>query len=198
MPSLDREVYALCDDVSIYHVADEDHEDYIELKRQLNGEDSLFINPKSKDIMWQSVMESKNTETYSIFVDNQFCGCMELSNIGEDSPEIGIDLCEEKRNKGIGPKAITALARTKKCESNMRSFTVEILAENAHSQHVFEKLGAIVINPNNEYDVKDGTVQKVIEHMKEEPELRENRVIDDFLSLFEKRIIEYKLPLNIF
>lgn len=198
MLSLDREVYALCDDVSIYHVADEDHEDYIELKRQLNGEDSLFINPKSKDIMWQSVMESKSTETYSIFVDNQFCGCMELSNIGEDSPEIGIDLREEKRNKGIGPKAITALARKKNSERNMQSFTVEILAENMHSQHVFEKLGAIVINPNNEYEVKDGTVQQVIEHMKEEPELRENSVIDDFLSLFEKRIIEYKLPLNIF
>ncbi len=196
MPSLERKVYAKFGDVSVYQVANEDRAYIIELKRQLNGEDSLFINPKSKDIMWQSVMESRNTETYSIFVENQFCGSMELQHVCDDEPEIGIDLLKEQRNKGIGPKAIKALANKKNSEGIMQAFIVRIFAENIHSQHIFEKLGAIEINTNSKYEVKDNNVLRVIEQLKDTTEVRENGVVDEFLQMLDKRIVEYRLPLN--
>ncbi len=198
MPSLERKAYAMADDVSIYRIAEEDRKNYVELKRQLNGEDSLFINPRSKDTMWQMVIESTDVETYSIFYKAQYCGSMELQNIDKKEPEIGIDLLEEYRNIGIGPKAIMLLAKKEKTEGRFATFAVRILKENSHSQHVFQKLGATKISQDTGIPIENETTRKVIDTLKDIPDIRNSGPVDDFLSSLDKEIVEYRLYLKDF
>ena len=44
-------------------------------------------------------------------INGDYCGSLELQNPDSDTPEIGIDLFENKRNKGIAPKVVKLLAK---------------------------------------------------------------------------------------
>lgn len=48
-----RVIYATDGEYTIYPIVAEDCEDYVELHRQIKGENTLFLNPYSKDIMWE-------------------------------------------------------------------------------------------------------------------------------------------------
>lgn len=49
---------------------------------------------------------------FSIFNhDGEYCGSIEIQHPEADTPEIGIDLLENKRNKGIAPKVVVMLAK---------------------------------------------------------------------------------------
>ena len=43
--------------------------------------------------------------------DGDYCGSIELEHSDSNMPEIGIDLLESKRNKGITPKAVRLFAK---------------------------------------------------------------------------------------
>ena len=47
--------------------------------------------------------------------DGDYCGSIELQQSDSNTPEIGIDLLESKRNQGIAPKAVRLFAK-KICE----------------------------------------------------------------------------------
>ncbi len=67
---------------------------------------------------------------------------VELQHSDSNTPEIGIDLLESKRNKGIAPKAVRLFAK-KVCEIRMVDyFLIRISSNNLHSQHIFEKNGS--------------------------------------------------------
>lgn len=149
---MEREIYAKGEKYMICPIIDKDREDYVELKRQINGEKSFFLNPLSSDIMWRSVMEG-TTKVFSIIDDkNEFCGSMELQNPESRTPEIGIDLLISKRNKGIAREVIKMLCRTAYSPEKVDYFAVNILEKNLHSQHVFEKLGAEQIGRKSQLD----------------------------------------------
>ncbi|MCM1158441.1 MAG: GNAT family N-acetyltransferase, partial [Bacteroidales bacterium] len=58
---------------------------------------------------------------------------------------IGIDLVENKRNRGIAPRAIRLFAKKVCEEKQVEYFLIRISSNNLHSQHIFEKLGAVKI-----------------------------------------------------
>lgn len=73
-----REMYATDGEFTLYPIADEDRGNYVELHRQLNGNETLFLNPYCKDMMWEQVLSGKD-KVYSIFNNNgEYCGSMEL------------------------------------------------------------------------------------------------------------------------
>ncbi|MCM1190016.1 MAG: hypothetical protein NC541_12055, partial [bacterium] len=47
----EREIFATDGELIICTLSDEDRKDYVELHRQLNGETSLYLNPRSKDMI---------------------------------------------------------------------------------------------------------------------------------------------------
>lgn len=126
-------------------LSDEDRKDYVELHRQLNGETSLYLNPQSKDMMWEQTLNHSNG-IFSLFIKNgDYCGSMELQVSDSNTPEIGIDLVEDKRNRGIAPRAVRLFAKRVCEEKQVDYFLIRISSANLHSQHVFEKLGAVKI-----------------------------------------------------
>lgn len=140
-----REIFATDSEFIICAIADEDRNDYVELHRQLNGETSLYLNPLSKDMMWEQILSNADS-VFSLFTANgDYCGSIELQNSDSNTPEIGIDLLENKRNQGIAAKAVRLFAK-KVCEvRKVDYFVIRISSNNLHSQHVFEKMGAVKI-----------------------------------------------------
>ena len=104
-------VYVSDNEFIICPIADEDRDNYVELHRQINGEHTLFLNEHCKDMMWEQVLEGED-KVFSVFeINGDYCGSLELQNPDSDTPEIGIDLFENKRNKGIAPKVVKLLAK---------------------------------------------------------------------------------------
>lgn len=66
-----------------------------------------------------------------------------------NTPEIGIDLLENKRNQGIGPKEVRLFAR-RVCEiRTIDYFLIRISSNNMHSKYVFEKMGLLNLERKN-------------------------------------------------
>lgn len=140
---MSRIPYATDGKYTLYQLDDTDRESYVELHRQVNGENSLFLKPSTADIMWDGTIKSGNM-IYSIFdSNNDYCGSTELQNPDSNTPEIGIDLMENKRNQGIAAKVVKMLVKKVCQERNVEYFLIRISSRNTHSRHVFEKMGAI-------------------------------------------------------
>ena len=142
--------------------ADEDREYYVELHRQLNGESSLYLNPRSKDMMWEQTLNDADN-IFSVFtVNGDYCGSMELQQSDSRTPEIGIDY-----------------------------FLIRISSNNLHSQHVFEKMGAIRIGEEN------SLFSRYVNTF-EESAIKEIPDMEKFRELFKEDINEriYRYRLN--
>lgn len=101
------------------------------------------MNPVSKDMMWEQILKNADS-VFSLFtVKEDYCGSIELQQPDSGTPEIGIDLLENKRNQGIAPKALQLFAR-RVCEiRKVDYFLIRISSNNLHSKYVFEKMGAL-------------------------------------------------------
>ncbi|MGN0319048.1 MAG: GNAT family N-acetyltransferase [Lachnospira sp.] len=142
---MNREIYATDGEYTLLPISDDDRKNYIELHRQINGEHTLFLNPYCKDMMWEQVLKGKD-KVFSIFNRNgDYCGSIEIQRPESDTPEIGIDLLENKRNKGIAPKVVVMLAKRAYQDKTVEYYLIRISSRNPHSKHVFEKMGAIPI-----------------------------------------------------
>ncbi len=138
-----REIYVTDGEYIIYSIAEEDREYYVELHKQLNGESTLFLDPVCKDMMWEQVLSGKD-KVFSIYnKSGEYCGSVELQHPDSNTPELGIDLMESKRNKGIATRAIKLVARRAYEDKRVEYFLIRISSRNPHSKHVFEKMGVI-------------------------------------------------------
>lgn len=143
---MNREIYAAGEGYILYPLSDIDRDNHTELHRQINGDDTLFLNPVTKDIMWNIAVRQDKDRLFSIYGENgEYCGCIEYQNFHSDTPEIGIDLVESKRNLGIAAKAVRLLIEKVCEERSVDYFLIKIMSNNHHSQHVFEKMGAVLI-----------------------------------------------------
>jgi RimJ/RimL family protein N-acetyltransferase len=78
-------------------------------------------------------------------VNGEYCGNIELQHSSSKTPEIGIDLMQSARNRGIAPKIIPIFAKKISEEYDIDYFLIRISSKNEHSKHVFEKMGAVLI-----------------------------------------------------
>lgn len=199
---MNREIYASDGEYNLLKIAADDRDNYVELKRQLNGEQSLFFNPYCKDMMWQYILEEKDNITYSIFDSyGEYCGSVELQHYKEDIPEIGIELMEKKRNMGIAVKVVKLLAKRAYMDKKVDYFLIRISSNNSHSKYVFEKMGVIPIG------IKESNFNKFINTYQENIRNTDNNedieniirpYFDICSNLKEEVIYEYKLIPELF
>lgn len=144
---MSREPYAVGDGYILYPLADVDRDNHVELQRQINGDGTLFLMPGIKDMMWDAALSNENSKLYSIYDKNgNYCGCIELQKYKTDTPEIGLNLVETKRNQGIAAKVVKLLVQTVCAErDDIEYFLIRIMSNNNHSRYVFKKMGAIPI-----------------------------------------------------
>ena len=190
-----REIFAADEKFIICNISDTDRNDYIELHRQLNGEASLYLNPISKDMMWEQILNDADS-VFSLFtVKGDYCGSIELQQPNSNTPEIGIDLLKNKRNQGIAPKAIRLFAR-QVCElRKVDYFLISISSNNLHSKYVFEKMGAVKIGE------EETDFSKFVERFRETAE-KEGQDLEKLRHLFgdsvDEKVHRYRLNLNAF
>ena len=138
---MEREIYAAGEGYILTPMTDADRANYEELLRQTDGNDSLPSDEK-----WDKLMTGEAECYFSIFDEHgEYCGCIEFQNCRSKTPEIGLTLLECKRNRGIAAKVVKLLVQKACSEQEIEYFEVKIKAENSHSRHVFEKMGAVKI-----------------------------------------------------
>lgn len=138
---MEREIYAAGEGYILTPMTDADRANYEELLRQTDGNDSLPSDEK-----WDKLMTGEAECYFSIFDEHgEYCGCIEFQNCRSKTPEIGLTLLESKRNNGIAAKVVKLLVQKAYSEQEIEYFEVKIKAENSHSRHVFEKMGAVKI-----------------------------------------------------
>ena len=195
-----REIYASDGKYMLFQISDEDRDRYVELHRQLNGESTLFLNPHCNDMMWEQVVEVNEDIVYSIYDnDGEYCGSIELQNYDSATPEIGIDLLENNRNKGIASEVVRLFAKRVYEERRVEYFLIRISSKNPHSRHVFEKMGVVFIGTTESpFDVIMRNCKNVLEEMNGNAS-SQDELEKDICKGSEKEIIyEYKLIPELF
>ncbi|MEY8433425.1 GNAT family N-acetyltransferase [Lachnospiraceae bacterium 48-42] len=186
-----RDIFAADGEFIICPISNADRCDYVELHRQLNGEASLYLNPVSRDMMWEQILKNADS-VFSLFTENgDYCGSIELQQPDSNIPEIGIDLLENKRNQGIAPKAVRLFAG-RVCEiRKIDYFLIRISSNNSHSKYVFEKMGAIKIGE------EETAFSRFVEEFSEIAE-KEGQDLERYRDLFGESIDEvvYRYRLN--
>lgn len=160
---MDRTLYASDGIYFLYPLVEEDRKNYVMLHKQINGENTLFLNPVCKDLMWEEALTGE-TKIYSIYdVNEKYCGSIEVQKPLEKQPEIGIDLLIECRNKGIAPQVVKLLAEEFYSQNDIEYFLIRISSKNLHSKHVFEKMGAMFIGKEeNQYQTFIKSFKEII------------------------------------
>ncbi|MGN0680185.1 MAG: GNAT family N-acetyltransferase [Oscillospiraceae bacterium] len=192
---MSREPYTSGEGYVLFPLADVDRDNYVELHRQLNGESSLFLMPIIKDMMWETTLNNERDKQYSIYEDNgEYCGCIELQKYQSDTPEIGLNLLESKRNQGLAAKVVKLLVQKACREQNIDYFLIKIMSNNSHSQHVFEKMGAIQVGEEE---------RPFVAVMKELKQIESEEISDDIYGILKANfddkddnafVLIYKLP----
>ena len=122
-----------------------------DLVYNLSQESSLMSNlPKDDEyvkiyrkVCWDET-NSPNTYNGMVFLKDSgvFVGKICMQHTDSNLPELGIDVMRACQNHGYGPEAIVAFCNWYSATFGLAEVKVRISEENAHSIHVFEKLGA--------------------------------------------------------
>ena len=175
-----REMYVTDGEYSLFEFTEEDKDDYLRLIFPEDTTLDFYREEENREMFWK-IVNSLKEKDYSIYNSkDMFCGMVLLKQYDTTTPEIGIDLLEEHRNKGIAGKAIKMLAK-KYYEENekIEYFVLRVSSYNAHSKHMIEKIGA-------EFVCEEETLaQRAIRV------LREDIGEDKFLKIREKCKTEY-------
>lgn len=185
---MERVTFVSDDNYKIYPISEENRVWYMELFN--SGLSGKKLNQKilTDNDIWNHAVYSE-TKNYSIYNKNeQYCGNLELQKPTTDTPEIGIELLENFRNKGIAQAVVPMFLKAVYDQQNVQYFVIRIRSSNACSIHVFEKLGA-------ELDCKEESALLMLLNKYEE--IREAAIkaslpVDESDSLFDS-ILVYKL-----
>lgn len=190
---MEREIYAAGEDYILCPMTDADRADYEELQRQTDGNDSLPSDEK-----WDKLVKGEADRYFSIFDEHgEYCGCIDFMNCQTATPEIGLTLLESKRNQGIAAKVVKLLVQKACSEQEIEYFEVKIKAENSHSRHVFEKMGAVKIG-EEEYaltKLRGMLNDKELELVRKALDLAKAKSADEELT---KAVYLYKLSPEVF
>lgn len=140
-----KQIYATDGKYCLIPLNVDDRENYLNLRKQVTDTPQLYSTPEKADMMWNIMTEDEDIN-YSIYDSaGEYCGNIMLQNPQSDTPEIGVDLLESKRNQGIATRVIKLLAKQAYQELNVEYFLLRVSSRNKHSLHIVKKLGAILI-----------------------------------------------------
>lgn len=117
------------------------------ISREASFFSSVQISSEFEELYRQINWKENNApDIYNamIFLNDSgdFIGKICMQNIDRDLPELGIDILKAYQNQGYGPEAIIAFCNWYFLTYGLRKVKVRIDEDNAHSIHIFEKLGA--------------------------------------------------------
>lgn len=108
----------------------------------------LLLNDETESVPFlQNLWKDNRTSailTGLVFLHkgNTFCGRVNMQHVDKEKPEVGIDILRDYQGHGYGPEAVTGFVNWYGSNYSVSQIKVRISSANAHSIHVFEKLGA--------------------------------------------------------
>lgn len=149
----------------------------------------LLDNKSEADAFSQNLWESTQTRsilTGLIFLRNGdvFCGRVNMQNIDQEVPEVGIDILRNYQNYGYGTEAVTGFVNWYERAYHISEVKVHISSKNTHSIHLFEKIGARFVAEELMFSEK---IQAIRESLPE----NEARAFEDL------KVREYLLKLSV-
>ena len=160
---MDKKIYATDGKYFLVPVTEEEKDNYMKVMFPESNTPSFYRYVENRELFWKTIRNLKEKD-YSIYdPEGGYCGNIELKHYDTVTPEIGIELLENQRNKGIAGRAIKMLAKKYYQESDViEYFILRVSSNNPHSQHMIEKLGA-------EFDCEEETlVQRSLRLLKEQ------------------------------
>ncbi len=141
---VERKIYASDGEIHLVRLEEEDKEMYMALKRSVSSVKHWYDDPELRKMLWESAIDGEDLD-YSIYNGlDEYCGNVVLQNPSGATPELGVDLVEEKRNQGLAERAIKLLAKQVYEECPVDYFVLRVSSENPHSRHMIEKMGAVL------------------------------------------------------
>ncbi len=140
---MERSVLVKTDRLQLCELQDSD-EKYI---YQIASETVTLKDEKYQKVFNSTYWEEVNSETTlnaMIFLldSGAFVGRVCMKHIDKALSELGVEILGVYQNNGYGPEAIKAFCEWYAQKYNVNEISVRIENENAHSIHIFEKLGA--------------------------------------------------------
>ncbi|MBR1743719.1 MAG: GNAT family N-acetyltransferase [Lachnospiraceae bacterium] len=141
---MNRAIYATDGIYFLSPFEEEDRNIYMDLQKKMEKKLTAY-EKYCEDSWWYYKLHGETKSYFIISMEGVYCGYIELIKYAEDTPEIGIELTREKRNQGIAKHAVNMLIKRVCQERNIPYFIIHIAENNAHSRHVFEKMGAVFV-----------------------------------------------------
>ena len=160
---MDKTVYTSDGEYFLVLVTEAEKDNYMKALFPENDTHSFYRYVENRELFWKIIHNLKERD-YSIYnSEGEYCGNIVLKHYDAATPEIGIELLESQRNKGIAGRAIKMLAKKYYQESDViEYFVLRVSSNNTHSRHMIEKLGA-------EFDCEEETlVQRSLRLLKEQ------------------------------
>lgn len=143
-----EDIIAVTNRLLIRRLRDDDKENLFTVSK----ESPLYANlPKSESLVemykascWQETTANGYFNALVFLKDSgELVGKVCMQGIDKPEPEFGIDIMSKYRNLGYGPEATIAFCNWYSDTYGITSVRIRIVRENAHSIHMFEKLGAV-------------------------------------------------------
>lgn len=112
---------------------------------EIFDKETLSAVQEVKTRTWNEILRDDNQLKILDKQTEEFWGEISLKNLENDSPELGIHILREYRNKGIGTKAVKCCMEHLKRVEKLRYLSIRICSDNFVSQRLFEHLGAVLI-----------------------------------------------------
>ena len=147
---MSRAVFAEDEIIHLYEMGVEDRVNYEETSYNDTGKGCCQpYSQELKDELWNRFIHG-NDRKYSIYNGKEeYCGYIELIDPSNSTPEIGIEIVKDHRNKGIAKRVVFLLINETEKIEKKPYYRVRIVEDNMHSRHVFEKMGAEFNNSNS-------------------------------------------------
>ena len=105
---MSRAIFAGDDVIHLYEMGDEDRSNYEGIPYNDDTSEGRYQSypQELKDELWNRLIHGNN-RMYSIYNEREeYCGYIELLKPNSSTPEIGIEIVKEHRNKGIAKRAV--------------------------------------------------------------------------------------------
>lgn len=121
-----------------------DRENYMEVNRENSIVGNAYNIPEFVDALWKTASSVDVTIVILEGVNHIFAGYINLQNIENEEPEIGISILKKYQSQGMGTEAMKLLLKMLwKTYGADQTYVAKVDARNHASRRMMEKIGLI-------------------------------------------------------
>lgn len=126
--------------IELRKLQDSDKVAYIKLENEVWVNKKMLQDEEHNDRLWKS-MFSDTEIYYAVLMENQVCGFASILKLDKEVQELGLELFEKCRHKGIGYVALVQLLEICKKEYKIKNIQSKVYADNFPSILLMRKIG---------------------------------------------------------